>query len=169
MKSLIPAVLFVALILGGCFQTQHTVGTSSFSQALKQCNAKYNNDSQRAKCLTQHPSYASFTNAERAIIAYAALLDQKYRSGQISKEEADFLAAQYVQQAYTLSNAAEAQQRAAFQSQMNALSANMNNLAAATALQNQAIINQQQQSLMNTMPTQTRCWRNGYYVNCQSW
>ena len=170
MKSRFYIVAATCLLLAGCFQTQQTVGTSSFQQAGKQCAAKYNGDTDRARCLTQHPSYSSFTHAEKSLISYAALLDQNYRAGRITKEERDFLAARYAQQAMAQSAASEAQQRAEFQYQMNALSNNMNNLAAATALQNQAIINQQQQNMMVApMQTQTRCWRNGYYVNCQSW
>lgn len=161
-------VTITSIFLAGCYQTQSTLGTSQFKKAVDEC-ASYSSTEQRTSCLNSHRSYATFTNAEKSLMSYMALLDKKVKDGELSKEEARFLANRYIQQAADLSAASEAQQQAAFQSQMNAISASMNNLAVSTAIQNQAIINQQQSFQPPPLPAQTRCWRNGYYVNCQSY
>lgn len=165
----VSALIFVfsCFALGGCYQTQNSVGTTPFKAAVSDCTDPKHNLKDR--CLINHHNYANYTAAEKAMLAYITMVEQKVRSGELSRAEGDFLNARYMQQAKSLSDASEAQQAAAFSAQMNALSANMNNLAAATAIQNQAIANQQRALQPPPMPTQTRCWRNGYYVNCQSW
>jgi hypothetical protein len=162
----ITAILII-FTLGGCYQTQNSVGTTPFKAAVSDCTDPKHTIKDR--CLINHHNYANYTAAEKAMLAYITMVEQKVRSGELTRAEGDFLNARYMQQAKSLSDASEAQQAAAFSAQMNALSANMNNLAASAAIQNQVLINQQQALQPPPMPTQTRCWRNGYYVNCQSW
>ena len=153
-------VLVVAsFLLAGCYTTQNSIGTATFQQSRDTCSIRNSNV---FKCLRTSPDFVNFTQAEKEMIAYMIVIDEKRLRGEITRAEADLIAAQYMSRAIALGAASERAQAAEVSAALNNLSQNLNAAAAAQAEARRSI-----PSIPS--PVQTRCWRSGMYVNCTSY
>jgi hypothetical protein len=154
-------VIGVSVLLSGCYTTQQSIGTSTMRQSYSACMAQNNTS---FKCLRNSPNFASFTQAEKEMIAFMLVIEEKYTRGEITKAEAEYVMAQYMNRATAIGAASERAQAAEMSAALNNLSQNLNAAAAA-----QAAARPPAPAMSTPMPVQTRCWRNGMYVNCTTY
>ncbi len=149
-------------LVGACSQTSQSVGTSFYQSAVVACTSeKLIEDS---RCFSHHPSYPSFTQAEKALVAFIELTNSRIARNEITTEQGQFLIAEYYYRAKAVGDESERQQAAAQAAALNATAASLNATAAAMAAARPAY-----SAPPPPMPVQTRCYKTGMYVNCSSY
>lgn len=160
-----PYCLLFLFLLSGCNTTQQSVGTSPFKQAIDECAPLEKTDAELA-CMRNHPEFSRFTDAEKQIVAYLAVIAEKIRRGEISETEGEYLAVQYAAQARSLGNASEQARAQQISSALGKFGQSMSSIAEA---EQNRINSLNAASRQIPLPTRTRCWQNGMYVNCTSY
>lgn len=157
-------MLAVMVIVGGCSQTSQSVGTSFYQSAVVACTSdKLISD---PRCFSHHPSYSSFTAAEKALVAFIELTNSRIARNEITTEQGQYLIAEYYYRAKAVGDESERQQAAAQAAALNATAASLNATAATLAAARPQPVYAPPPP---PMPVQTRCYKTGMYVNCTSY
>jgi hypothetical protein len=151
----ITIVLSASILLGGCYTTPLSIGTSPFKAATEACSS---HPAGVGNCLASHPNRSAFTQAEREMAAYMSYIHQAVKQGQISLAEANILQEQYMTNSMMRGQMAE-RQRAL---DTSAALAQAGNAMSTYAAQQQAIN-------AAYRPRQTTCVRNGAFMNCTTY
>ena len=146
-----------AVLLSGCYTTQQSIGTATFGQTYQSC-VRQNTTS--FTCLRNSPNFANFTDAEKALVAYMIVIEEKHSRGEITTAEAEAMMMQYAAQARATGAASERAQAAELSAALGTMAQGLNTMAAAQSAASPP---------PPVMPIQTRCWRSGMYVNCSSY
>jgi hypothetical protein len=152
------------LFLGGCYTTQQSIGTTPYRAAYSSCSAA--SDPNVIGCLKNHPNFSQYTQAEKEMVLYGAVIVEKMIRGEMTGAEGELAMAQYAGRAHAASAAAE---RAAAAETTRALSAVGQSLTAIGDAERTRVNTLNAANPPMRMPVQTRCWRNGVYVNCTSY
>ncbi len=116
--------------------------------------------------MKDHPNFNSYTPVEKELVLYGAVIVEKFFRREITPAEAELAIAQYSRRAHAASAAAE---QAVAAERTQALSPFGQSLSAIGDAERARVKSLNDANPPVQMPVQTRCWRNGAYVNCTSY